>query len=223
MDVATQMRPTKPEPRREAFDHLSGARSLGAFWIVCAHYLPRRSEASFNGAIFRVNVAVCFFVVASGFVTHWAYGSKDFTAWSDLLRFYVRRLGRVIATFWIALVWAAYLLYRDGADLSLPYLLRCAIFLEQWFQWCCAYSCSSSSRLVQAAAEVPQRSFLVCLRSAAVLDPVRLCYGCCPDQIDMSVSATPCRYPMTRKLLFTAEEKYGGGQKSEHVRSPARD
>ncbi|CAE7305957.1 CARNS1 [Symbiodinium pilosum] len=121
-------------PNREQFGHLTGARSLAAFWIVCAHYLPKRDE-SFN-AVFRVNVAVCFFVVASGFVTHWAYGSKVFNTWSDILRFYMRRLGKVVVTFWIALLWAAYLLHREGVEVELSYLFRCAIFLEQWFKWC---------------------------------------------------------------------------------------
>ena len=133
------MRPVKAtenSQHREQFSHLTGARSLAALWIVCAHYLPKKSEGSFN-AVFRVNVAVCFFVVTSGFVTHWAYGSKVFKTWHDLLCFYVRRLGKVVVTFWIALFWAAYLLHRSGVDLPLSHLLRCAVFLEQWFQWCC--------------------------------------------------------------------------------------
>lgn len=117
------------------FEHLTGARCLAALWILCAHYLPRGpQEAEQVRALYRVDVAVCFFVVASGFVTHWSAKLEDLSC-SKLVRYYVRRLGRVLLSYWLALLWHVLLLRRQQA-LDLGYVLRCACFLEQWLRWC---------------------------------------------------------------------------------------
>eukprot|EP00933_Yihiella_yeosuensis_P009792 TRINITY_DN115898_c0_g1_i1.p1 TRINITY_DN115898_c0_g1~~TRINITY_DN115898_c0_g1_i1.p1 ORF type:complete len:426 (+),score=21.97 TRINITY_DN115898_c0_g1_i1:70-1347(+) len=118
------------------FKHLTGARCLAAFWIVCAHYLPKSKQPSFNGAVFRVNVAVCFFVVVSGFVTHLAYGTQNLSGFSRLSQFYVRKLGRVVFTFWVALIYAVSVLALAGVHWDMWYLVRCALFMEQWLQMC---------------------------------------------------------------------------------------
>ena len=54
-------------------------------WVVVGHVLAVTVKdddlrggpppvSPFNPALGRVRVAVCFFVVLSGFVTHWVYG-----------------------------------------------------------------------------------------------------------------------------------------------------
>ena len=102
------------------FQHLNGARSLVAFWIVCAHYMPKGTATGdfLNGAVFRVNVAVCFFVVVSGFVTHWTSEGRPLESVNELLHFYVRRLSRVLVTFWLAMLWAVYLQHKNGQELQ---------------------------------------------------------------------------------------------------------
>eukprot|EP00931_Biecheleriopsis_adriatica_P090549 TRINITY_DN64514_c0_g1_i1.p1 TRINITY_DN64514_c0_g1~~TRINITY_DN64514_c0_g1_i1.p1 ORF type:complete len:417 (+),score=85.94 TRINITY_DN64514_c0_g1_i1:69-1319(+) len=125
--------------KKDQFAHLTGARCLAALWIVCAHYLPKLpsgAQPSFNGAVYRVNVAVCFFVVVSGFVTHWAYGSRQLEGFWSLAQFYARRLGRVVFTFWVAMAFAVAMLARSGMELDVGYLIRCALFIEQWVKWC---------------------------------------------------------------------------------------
>ena len=68
-------------------------------------------------------VAVCFFVLTSGFVTHWTSAATNIDGAVPLLGFYVRRLGRVLLTFWLAMLWAVYLLKRQGKDLPLDYVV----------------------------------------------------------------------------------------------------
>ena len=67
-------------------------------------------------------MAVCFFVLNSGFVTHWTSAS-NIDAPGPLLGFYLRRLGRVLLTFWLAMLWAVYLLKREGKELPVDYVV----------------------------------------------------------------------------------------------------
>ena len=128
------------------FQHLDGLRCFASFWIVCAHYLPKSSSVDpesetrgsmspLNNARYRVNVAVCFFVVVSGFVTHYSGASRKLANAVELFGFYLRRLGRVLFTFWIAMLWAVYLLERAGQHLPLDYVVKCVCLVEQWFKW----------------------------------------------------------------------------------------
>ena len=128
------------------FQHLDGLRCFASFWIVCAHYLPKSSSVDpesetrgsmspLNNARYRVNVAVCFFVVVSGFVTHYSGASRKLANAVGLFGFYLRRLGRVLFTFWIAMLWAVYLLERAGQHLPLDYVVKCVCLVEQWFKW----------------------------------------------------------------------------------------
>lgn len=127
------------------FQHLDGLRCLASFWIVCAHYLPKNDSSAnpesngsmspLNNARYRVNVAVCFFVVVSGFVTHYSSGSRQLANAVELFGFYLRRLGRILFTFWIAMLWAVYLLERAGQHLPLDYVVKCVCLVEQWFKW----------------------------------------------------------------------------------------
>lgn len=130
------MRPAEEGQGEEQLKHLTGGRFLACLWIVSAHFLPRSHEPSFNGALFRVNVAVCYFVVVSGFVTHWAYGSMDLSSAAALLLFYLRRLGRVVITFWVAMALACCTAAAAGNSLAFWYVVRCFLFVEQWVNWC---------------------------------------------------------------------------------------
>merc|ERR1719277_395423 len=83
--------------------HLTGARCLASTWIVCGHFVPHFPETIFSPARYRGNTAVNFFIVMSGFITHWVYGSRLKAGINQTMEFYFRRIGRVVLTTWIAM------------------------------------------------------------------------------------------------------------------------
>lgn len=89
----------------QKLDHLTGARFLASLWIVCGHFAPRLEETAFTVVRHRGNAAVNFFVLTSGFVTHWAYADRLTSCDAgELRRFFVRRMGRVVLTTWVAML-----------------------------------------------------------------------------------------------------------------------
>ena len=88
-------------PRK--LDHLDGGRTVLALWILMHHFPdhPEGGHTKLQGD--RAHVAVSYFVVLSGFVTHWVYGRPE--RWDErLLRFYARRLDRVVMTSWLGML-----------------------------------------------------------------------------------------------------------------------
>jgi peptidoglycan/LPS O-acetylase OafA/YrhL len=122
---------------RALIPHLTGVRTLLAMWIVCHHMAPKAVASSFSAFTMRVDVAVEFFVMLSGFVTHHAYGDKDLTSSvGSLASFYARRLARVVLTtqlsMGLSLFWWAW-----GGKPLLSILnrstLSCLLFVKTWF------------------------------------------------------------------------------------------
>ncbi|CAL1138359.1 unnamed protein product, partial [Cladocopium goreaui] len=64
--------------------HLTGARSLLSLWILADHFAHRASVFTD-----RANVAVNSFIMMSGFVTQWAYGSRDLSRCGPVAQFLV--------------------------------------------------------------------------------------------------------------------------------------
>jgi peptidoglycan/LPS O-acetylase OafA/YrhL len=144
----------KATPLCMKLDQIEGARTLAALWIVVAHSLAVTApnddlrggpppESPFNPALGRARVAVCFFVVLSGFVTHWVYGRPQ--RWDgDLMKFYANRLDRVVLTATLTMLAAAALgkitgvtgegvhLNGDPADLTAPRLVACLTYVH-WY------------------------------------------------------------------------------------------
>lgn len=126
----------------QKLDHLTGARFLASLWIVCGHFAPRLEETAFTVVRHRGNAAVNFFVLTSGFVTHWAYADRLTSCDAgELRRFFVRRMGRVVLTTWVAmLLGLSVLLVQLRGDMpDLGHVLRCFLFLETWrdpIDWC---------------------------------------------------------------------------------------
>ena len=84
-------------------DHLDGGRTVLALWILMHHFPdhPEGGHTLLQGD--RAHVAVSYFVVLSGFVTHWVYGRPE--RWDGrLLRFYARRLDRIVLTSWLGML-----------------------------------------------------------------------------------------------------------------------
>merc|ERR1719199_80799 len=133
-------------------DQIEGARTLAALWVVVGHVLAVTvnhddlrgggppPESPFNPALGRIHEAVCFFVVLSGFVTHWVYGRPQ--RWDgDLKKFYANRLDRVVLTATLTMLAAAALgkitgvvwyVNGDPADLTAPRLVACLTYFH-WY------------------------------------------------------------------------------------------
>eukprot|EP00929_Paragymnodinium_shiwhaense_P081082 TRINITY_DN42359_c0_g1_i1.p1 TRINITY_DN42359_c0_g1~~TRINITY_DN42359_c0_g1_i1.p1 ORF type:complete len:452 (-),score=60.17 TRINITY_DN42359_c0_g1_i1:177-1532(-) len=137
--------PAKPEaspakPKTVQIPHLTGVRTLIAMWILCHHMAHMEPYSSLDPFVMRVDTAVEFFMILSGFVTQHAYGSKDVTgSFGSLMCFYVRRLTRVCLTTQLAMLWSiAWWLW--GASLgakSIAWALSlqhigCLVFVTKW-------------------------------------------------------------------------------------------
>jgi len=120
--------------------HLTGARFVASFWIVCGHFVPRSVHSTaLNNVVNRGNVAVCFFITMSGFITHWAYGDRALGL-DKIPQYYTRRLGRVFLTAWLAMAFSAAVdVAKDQSLGSAMHLGLCVLFLEPWRDpedWC---------------------------------------------------------------------------------------
>lgn len=114
--------------------HLTGARSLLSLWILADHFAHRASVFTD-----RANVAVNSFIMMSGFVTQWAYGSRDLSRCGPVAQFLVRRLGRVALTTYVAMLGASALLTFTATFPSTRHLVYCLLFVEPWMDpedWC---------------------------------------------------------------------------------------
>jgi hypothetical protein len=91
--------PKKKNPR---LNQLTGMRALASLWIAVGHYSPPGSLYPFGTILSRSWVAVSFFIFLSGFVTHYAYYNKSYKQWNEFRQFYFRRIGRVLASYYIS-------------------------------------------------------------------------------------------------------------------------
>eukprot|EP00913_Durusdinium_trenchii_P027921 g26180.t1 len=90
-------------------------------------------ECAAFGMLEFVNVKT---ICVNGFVTHWTSEGRPLESVNELLHFYVRRLSRVLVTFWLAMLWAVYLQHKNGQELQVDYVVRCLCLVEQWVHWC---------------------------------------------------------------------------------------
>ena len=117
----------------QALDHLTGIRTLGCLWIVCAHFAFRQPKLAFTDALLeRAHLTASAFVVMSGFGMMWAHGATAAPSRS-LGRWYVARLHRVLVAYWAAMLltvavehWAAGTVYPASR------LLPCACLTATW-------------------------------------------------------------------------------------------
>lgn len=114
---------------------------MASIWIVCGHFAPRLQVTPLSAARHRGNVAVDFFIIMSGFVTHWVYGCRDLEDPSKVRDFYVRRIGRVVLTTWVAMCFGLVVLLVQlrGHTPDGWHVLRCFALIEPWrdpLDWC---------------------------------------------------------------------------------------
>ena len=94
---------SKNKPRLEQLD---GFRFLVAFWLVIAHnFDPQVSPVGgfYERFCVRRYAAVCFFIVLSGFVSQYAYGDRDFSSFDTLRKFYLGRIGSILACYYVTM------------------------------------------------------------------------------------------------------------------------
>eukprot|EP00927_Polykrikos_kofoidii_P079355 TRINITY_DN76145_c0_g1_i1.p1 TRINITY_DN76145_c0_g1~~TRINITY_DN76145_c0_g1_i1.p1 ORF type:complete len:403 (+),score=36.57 TRINITY_DN76145_c0_g1_i1:70-1278(+) len=117
----------------EQLPHLNGLRVLASTWIVCGHFIPREDSMFLNRGVQRGAVPVCFFILLSGFVTHWAHGHKNISSWEEVRRFYVRRVGRVVVSTFVAMLVGLVLESMvKGKFLAFSKTARCFCFIDVW-------------------------------------------------------------------------------------------
>jgi len=124
--------------QHEQLDHLTGSRCLLSTWVVCGHFIARTSGALLFPASRRAFMAVDMFVMLSGFISHWACCTKDFTSFRVVREFYTKRLGRVLLTASVANMAAVVVkvAVRDFSTLDDPFrVLRCFLFVESWIDY----------------------------------------------------------------------------------------
>eukprot|EP00439_Symbiodinium_sp_Y106_P057410 s3511_g8.t1 len=139
--------------------------SLLALWILGDHFIHRASVFTD-----RSNVAVAAFIslslfselctvshhkateapvaISGGFVTQWAYSTRDFSRVGTVFQYLVRRIGRVALTTYFAMLAAVGVLavqthipsWRPKSELrNVSHMVRCFLFVETWLQpenWC---------------------------------------------------------------------------------------
>lgn len=124
------------KPRLEQLD---GFRFLVAFWLVIAHNFDGNSGVGtlYEKFCVRRYVAVQFFIVLSGFVSHYAYADRDFSTSTTLRKFYVGRYGSILACYYATMV-LAYIIRGAGGQLryTTPSYLAVAIPLSAFLLQC---------------------------------------------------------------------------------------
>ena len=107
--------------------------------------MPRApSLGVLQAATCRSFMAVDFFVVMSGFITHWSYGKRLRTGELSVGGFYIRRLSYIILTTYVAMTMSILVVlvvpaYRSSFMPSAWTLLSCFGFVAHWIRpstWC---------------------------------------------------------------------------------------
>jgi peptidoglycan/LPS O-acetylase OafA/YrhL len=100
MPDAVVHQPHRAPPRRH-LPHLDGLRCLCCAWIVVSHFAnPRVPNNRLKGVLERGYIAVDFFIVLSGFTTHYAAASKPLGTAAQISRFHLQRVGRILPLHW---------------------------------------------------------------------------------------------------------------------------
>jgi len=88
---------------RSQLNHLYGLKAMACLWVVSSHYIAR-PRGILTGLLERGYVPVCFFVVLSGFLTHYSSINKPLRTRRELLTFHAARLCRILPLHYLMLV-----------------------------------------------------------------------------------------------------------------------
>lgn len=128
--------PAAMAPLRSAdfLGHLDATRFLASFWVVTYHlfYLGGPWFGMLSRMLFRVHIAVNWFIALSGFMTHWTQRTRALrSSTGSIGTFYVRRVGRVAATTWLTFaynIWFVPISYEG----RLGDFAECALLVQPW-------------------------------------------------------------------------------------------
>jgi peptidoglycan/LPS O-acetylase OafA/YrhL len=119
------------KPERKNLPHLTGVRTLLTMWIVIHHMSPQEPTSSISIFTMRVDVAVELFVMTTGFMTQYAYGTKDVTSSAgSLIAFYVQRLARICLTAQLAMSVCLFFSWFGGAEIITARNFGCLLFVK---------------------------------------------------------------------------------------------
>ena len=121
----------------------SGLRCVLATWILCYHASSGTGMSLYgftrlDGVLQRAYIGVSFFVVLAGFSTHLSFGPQDLLPkgprkWRTYAHYALRRIDRVVLSYWVSLTWTIIVSAADNAQyFSLYEIVRCYTMLE-WF------------------------------------------------------------------------------------------
>lgn len=143
-NIPSEQNQTKKKPRLEQLD---GFRFLVALWLVVAHnFSPKTSPTGglLERFCMRRYVAVTFFIVLSGFVSHYAYGNRSFFFYNGSInretiqKFYIGRVGSVVACYYATMAalvfirgWAGHFA-KEGWWYAVKGSLLSLFFLQTW-------------------------------------------------------------------------------------------
>ncbi|CAE7607569.1 unnamed protein product [Symbiodinium sp. CCMP2456] len=112
--------------------HFDGVRTVFALWIVFHHMAPRQPSL-LDKMLVRVDVCVEFFVLLSGFMTHYAYHSKDIeSSFGSLAAFFVRRCFRCLLASYLGMVLCTVTLWLGGFEVWSFNTLSCFLLIKTW-------------------------------------------------------------------------------------------
>ena len=112
---------TKPplewDVKKPRIPHMSGLRAIASIQVVATHFLlpGAQGENQYHlehpwklGVVMRAgDCAVTFFILLSGFFTHYAYSHELKTG--GVLIFWMRRIMRIFPVYYVAHFWSAWL------------------------------------------------------------------------------------------------------------------
>lgn len=113
--------------------HIEGGRFLCASWVLCGRYLPDVNAGIWLIGKYRLNAAADVFVVLSGFAMYWTFAEQQLKTPSQLGRFFLRRLGRVLLGVWLSMAWSLVIDALESETQGITWqLLRCSLLVEGW-------------------------------------------------------------------------------------------
>ena len=93
---------TPKQPVRKNLDVITGIRFGATLWIVLEHFANNKDVL--KNITYRGEVPVSFYIIVSGFVTHYAYGTRITAAWNTVMKYLFKRFTRCFPAYYIALV-----------------------------------------------------------------------------------------------------------------------
>ncbi|CAJ1414517.1 unnamed protein product [Effrenium voratum] len=131
MESRSEPQPAAKVPSRLL--HFDGARAIFAMWIVCHHMAPREPKSCLDAMMVRVDVCVEFFILLSGFLTHYLNSDKDVASTSgSFIAYFIRRIFRCLLATYVGMVLCVLTQLLGGFNVWTTKTLSCFLLLKTW-------------------------------------------------------------------------------------------